>query len=87
MQEMQVQSLGREVGNGVGNGSSILAWNIPWKEQPGSLQSMGLKRVGHDFVTENIVQSGLWNLSIYLNTNMCEDVPYVALMLGSYFFL
>ena len=39
--------------------SSILAWNIPWKEEPGSLQSMGLKRVGHDVVTENIVQSGL----------------------------
>ena len=29
--------------------SSILAWKIPWMEEPGGLQSMGLLRVGHDF--------------------------------------
>ena len=28
--------------------SSILAWKIPWTEEPGMLQSMGLQRVGHD---------------------------------------
>ena len=28
--------------------SSILAWKIPWTEEPGRLQSMGLQRVGHD---------------------------------------
>ena len=28
--------------------SSILAWEIPWAEEPGGLQSMGLQRVGHD---------------------------------------
>ena len=28
--------------------SSILAWEIPWTEEPGELQSMGLKRVGHN---------------------------------------
>ena len=28
--------------------SSILAWRIPWTEEPGGLQSMGLRRVGHD---------------------------------------
>ena len=32
--------------------SSILAWEIPWTEQPGRLQSMGLQRVEHDLVTE-----------------------------------
>ena len=31
--------------------SSILAWRIPWTEQPGRLQSMGLQRVGHDWAT------------------------------------
>ena len=31
--------------------SSILAWKIPWTEEPGSLQSMGLQRVRHDRVT------------------------------------
>ena len=28
--------------------SSILAWKIPWAEEPGGLQSLGLQRVGHD---------------------------------------
>ena len=31
--------------------SSILAWNIPWTEEPGRLQSMWSQRVGHDWVT------------------------------------
>ena len=31
--------------------SSILAWTIPWTEEPGGLQSTGLQRVGHDWVT------------------------------------
>ena len=33
--------------------SSILAWKIPWTEEPGRLQSMGLQRVGHDRVTKH----------------------------------
>ena len=32
--------------------SSILAWEIPWTEEPDGLQFMGLQRVGHDLVTE-----------------------------------
>ena len=32
--------------------SGIPAWKIPWKEEPGGLQSMGLQRVRHDWVTE-----------------------------------
>ena len=32
--------------------SSILAWKIPWTEEPGGLQSMGLQRVGHDLATK-----------------------------------
>ena len=34
--------------------SSILAWEIPWTEEPGGLQSMGLQRVEHDLVTEHV---------------------------------
>ena len=30
--------------------SSILAWRVPWTEEPGGLQSVGLQRVGHDLV-------------------------------------
>ena len=32
--------------------SSILAWRIPWTEEPGGLSSMGVTRVGHDLVTK-----------------------------------
>ena len=31
---------------------SILAWEIPWTEEPGGLQSLGLQRVGHDLATK-----------------------------------
>ena len=50
MQETRVQSLGREdpLEKGMATHSSILAWEIPWTEEPGELQSMGLYRVGHD---------------------------------------
>ena len=47
MQETWVQSLGWEDPPRVGN-CSILAWRIPWTEEPGGLQSMGLQRVRHD---------------------------------------
>ena len=40
--------LGRSPGGGHSNHSSILAWRIPWTEELGGLQSIGLQRVGHD---------------------------------------
>ena len=50
MQEMQVQSLGREdaLEEGMATHSGILAWRIPWTQESGRLQSMGSQRVGHD---------------------------------------
>ena len=39
---------GRPPGEGKATYSSILAWKIPWAEEPGRLQSMGLQRVGHN---------------------------------------
>ena len=50
MQETWVQSLGREdpLEKEMATHSSILAWRIPWMEEPSGLQSMGLQRVGHD---------------------------------------
>ena len=39
---------GRSLGEGNGNNSSIIAWRIPWTEEPIRLQSFGLQRVGHD---------------------------------------
>ena len=50
MQETWVQSLGQKdaLEKGMATHSSILAWEIPWTEEPGGLQSMGSQRVGHD---------------------------------------
>ena len=50
MQETWVRFLGREdpLKKEMATCSSILAWRIPWTEEPGMLQSMGLLRVGHD---------------------------------------
>ena len=46
-----IPGLGRSTGGGTATHSSILAWRIPWTEEPGRLQSMGLHRVGHDWAT------------------------------------
>ena len=50
MQETWVQPLDWEdpLEEGMATHSSILALEIPWAEEPGGLQSMGLQRVGHD---------------------------------------
>ena len=51
MQETWVQSLSRKdlLEKKMATNSSILAWKIPWTEEPGRLQSMGSQRVGHDW--------------------------------------
>ena len=50
IQEMWVYSLGQEdpLEKEMATHSSILAWKIPWMEEPGRIQSMGSQRVGHD---------------------------------------
>ena len=50
MWETQVQSLGREdlLEKEMATHSSILAWKVPWMDEPGRLQSMALQRVGCD---------------------------------------
>ena len=49
-QKTQIQSLSQEdpLEKGMGTHSNILAWRIPWTEEPSRLQSMGSQRVGHD---------------------------------------
>ena len=46
-----IPGLGRSTGKGIATYRSILAWRIPWTEEPDRLQSMGLQRVGHDWGT------------------------------------
>ena len=57
MWETQVQSLGQEdpLEKGMATHSSILAWRLPWTEEPGGLQYMGLQRVGHDCAANTLL--------------------------------
>ena len=50
-QKTQVWSLGREdpLDEGLATPSRMPAWRIPWREEPGGLQTIGLQRVGHDW--------------------------------------
>ena len=62
MQGIQVPSLGQEdpLEKGMAVHSSILAWRIPWMEDPGGLQSMGSQRVGHNSVTKHTHWSNIF---------------------------
>ena len=47
-----IPSPGRSPGEGMATLSRILAWKIPWTEEPGGLQSMWLQRVRHDLMAK-----------------------------------
>ena len=67
MQETWVQSLGLEDPlKGMATQSNILAWRIPWTEEPGGLQSMGLQRFGHDWVTNTCTWQWWYHCGIKL---------------------
>ena len=72
-QETQLQSLGWEdpLEEVMATHFSILAWEIPWAEKPGGLQSMGLQRVGHDWAANN---SLLFFSRTNINENVCMSV-------------
>ena len=55
MQQTQVRSLGREdsLKEEMAAHSSILAWEIPWTEEPGGMPFLGSQKVGHDWTTEH----------------------------------
>ena len=59
-----ITGLGRSLEKGMATHSSILAWEIPWTEEPGGLQSTGSQRIRRDFATKEqqsleITPSGL----------------------------
>ena len=72
MRETWVRSLGREdpLEKEMATHSSILAWRIPWMEEPGGQQSMGLQRVGHDWVTS-------LSLSLLTTCMWVQTIPYL----------
>ena len=57
VRETRVRSLGQEgpLEKEMATQSSTLAWKIPWTEEPRRLQSMGSQRVGHDWVTSEVI--------------------------------
>ena len=69
VQETQVHSEGAEdpLEKGIATHSNILAWRIPWTEEPGGLQSMGSQRVRHDCATNTFtVFSASTQLSAFI---------------------
>ena len=68
MQEMWVQSLGWEdpLEKEIPIHSSILAWRIPWSEEPGGLQSMGLQGVGHNWATNTFTFTNTFTVLFYM---------------------
>ena len=84
LQETRVQSLDQEDSpeRETATHSSILAWEIPWTDEPGGLPSMGSQRVGYDLVTKTTTIpntpyqcSRNFNLVIVSNT-ICDLMPY-----------
>ena len=81
MQEMWVQSLGQEdpLEQDMATHSSVLAWRIPWTEEPGGLQSMGSQRLGHDLGTKQlevrIKQSCPWSISHQMQLIDTPSIP------------
>ena len=75
IQEMQVHSAGREdpLEKGRATHSSILAWKIPWTEEPCGVQSMGSQRVGHDLNNCNV----LVYMRKYLKNHFECSIEYV----------
>ena len=71
--------LGRCSGEGNGNHSSILAWEIAWLEEPGGLQSMGSQRVRHDLATKQKEQHNIgggevaWRIISPLERSLCDS--------------
>ena len=64
----EVQSLNQEdpLEDEVTTYSSILAWKIPWREEPGGLQSMGPQRIGHNRATEHTSNSKEMHIALFL---------------------
>ena len=89
MQETRVQSLGKEdaLEKGMATYSRILAWRIPWTEEPGELQSMGLQRVRHICATNtkyhfiwkwkwsrSVVPDSLWPHGLWLPGSSIQGI-------------
>ena len=73
-----VSGSGRSPGEGMATHSNILAWRIPWMEEPGGLQSMGSQRVGHDFTFTFNHKLG----TILVELNLWREASFVTFFPG-----
>ena len=73
-EEMRVRSLGWEdaLEEGMAAHSSILAWRIPWAEEPGGLQSIGSHRVGHDCSDFANTHTSIVYICQFQSSNSCH---------------
>ena len=69
MQETRVPESGRSLEKEMTTNSSILAWEIPWTEEPGTLQSMGSQRVGTTESLNHHHQFLHWVVGLYVVTH------------------
>ena len=88
VQETWARSLGwgeDPLEKGMATNSSILAWEIPWTEEPGGLQSLGSPRVGHKWATNTFTSH--MDITIHKNLLNCAkgDMMFVSLSLFFFF--
>ena len=78
MQETWFQPLGQKalLENGMETHSSILAWRIPWAEEPGGLQSMGLQRSRHSWVTKAFKGQHFWKQANIKTSRLYRELIY-----------
>ena len=69
-----IPGLGKSPGEGHPTRSCILAWKIPWPEDPGGLQFMGSQRVGHDWTRTSPVLTGVRTQRDWQRRKPCEDI-------------
>ena len=81
MQEIQVGLLGQEdpLEKEMATHSSILAWRIPWTEQPDRLQFMGVARIGHDLAAKlPLPRMHPLTMSLCLTPPNCMELFYIV---------
>ena len=69
-----ISALGRSLEKGMATHSSILAWEVPWVEEPGDLQSMGLQRFRHDLASKQQQYT-----TQQFNLSRCPQLDYKSL--------
>ena len=86
VQETRIRSLGQEdpLEKGMATHLSIFAWRIPWTEEPGRLQSVGLQKLGGDSVTNafTIIYVSVYLSMILSNNQFTYICMYLVAIMG-----